>query len=716
MGRLMTEGTGETEAGRTLLTLRIEGMDCAACAAKIEQHVARLPGVSSATIYFGAGKAAVSHDPSQCSTDAILRAIKELGYRPSLAEATGGTRWQTTRIGDLIRFAFVAVVALLAMAELVLERLGLFHMAMPRLPEPAAFVALAAVLVGGYPIFRRALLGLRARQINSDLLMSVAIGAALAISQFMAAAMVVFFMLIAHALEQFTVRRSRRAIESVVALAPSTARVVRGEGEVEVPIEELRPGDTVIVRPGERIPVDGEVVSGRSVVNQAPITGESLPVEKLPGESVFAGSMNQLGALQLRATKVGPDSTLGRIIALVEQAEAAKAPVQRFADRYSTYFLPIVLAASALTYLITGQPIPSIAVLIVACPCAVAVATPLAVVAGVGNAAGRGLMIKGGLHLETLARVDTLVMDKTGTITFGRPKVVRLAALDGREDALLGLAASLERLSEHPVADAIVAEARARGLSLREAENFEALPGRGLSGKIDGKAVLVGNARAVSDRGLAIAQQLSLAGNEAERAGETAFYVADDSSVVGLIGVADTLRDEVPRSFEELRALGINRLILLTGDNARVASALASRLGIEEWHADMLPEDKIEQIRRLQMAGRKIAMVGDGINDAPALAQADVGIAMGAAGSEAALEAADIALMRDDWLQVPQVIRLARRSFRTIKQNLAFGVLFNIFGVGLASVGILTPVLAAAAQSLPDVLVFFNSSRLLRFR
>jgi len=698
---------------RTLLTLRVEGMDCASCAAKIEERLARLPGVESATVYFGAAKAAVSHDPEQCSAEDIIRAIRGLGYKASPAEVTGGTRWRTSRIGDLIRFAFVAVIALFGMTELLLERLGIVHAAVQRIPSLAA---VAAVLVGGYPIFRRAILGLRARQINSDLLMSVAIGAALVIREFMAAAMVVFFMLIAHSLEQFTVRRSRRAIESVVALAPSTARILRGDGEAEVPIEELRAGDTVVVRPGERIPVDGEVISGRSVVNQAPITGESVPVEKLPGDVVFAGTMNQLGALQVRAGKVGPDSTLGRIIALVQEAEAGKAPVQKFADRYSTYFLPIVLAASALTYLITRQPIPSIAVLIVACPCAVAVATPLAVVAGIGNAAGRGLMIKGGLHLESLAMVDTVVMDKTGTITFGKPKVVRVMSRDGSDEEPLRLAASLERLSEHPLADTIVAEARARGMSLVEAENFEALPGRGLSGTIDGRRVLVGNARAMSESGLAIPEQLARAGDEAEREGETVFFIAADSRVIGLVGVADALRDEVPAAFDELRRMGLNRLILLTGDNERVASALAERLGIEEWHANMLPEEKIERIRRLQMAGRKVAMVGDGINDAPALAQADVGIAMGAAGSEAALEAADIALMRDDWLQVPQIVRLARRSFRTIKQNLAFGVLFNVFGVALASVGILTPVLAAAAQSLPDVLVFLNSSRLLRYR
>jgi Cd2+/Zn2+-exporting ATPase/Cu+-exporting ATPase len=711
-----TEVAGEARqeaSERTLLTLRVEGMDCASCAAKIEERLARLPGVASATVYFGAAKAAVSHDPEQCRADDVIRAIRALGYKASPAEVTGGTRWHTSRIGDLIRFAFVAVIALFALTEVVLERLGVAHIAMSRVPW---WAALAAVLVGGYPIFRRAILGLRARQINSDLLMSVAIFAALVIREFMAAAMVVFFMLIAHSLEQFTVRRSRRAIESVVALAPSTARVLREDGEAEVPIEQLRAGDTVIVRPGERIPVDGEVISGRSVVNQAPITGESLPVEKSPGDGVFAGTMNQLGALQVRAAKVGPDSTLGRIIALVQEAEAAKAPVQKFADRYSTYFLPIVLAASALTYLITRQPIPSIAVLIVACPCAVAVATPLAVVAGIGNAAGRGLMIKGGLHLESLAMVDTLVMDKTGTITFGRPRVVRVLGVDGDDSEPLRLAASLERFSEHPLADTIVAEARARGMSLVEAENFEALPGRGLSGTIGGKRVLVGSARAMSDDGLPIPDQLALAGEQAEREGETVFYIAADSRVIGLVGVADTLRDEVPAAFEQLRGMGLSRLILLTGDNERVASALAERLGIEEWHANMLPEEKIERIRRLQIAGRKVAMVGDGINDAPALAQADVGIAMGAAGSEAALEAADIALMRDDWLQVPQVVRLARRSFRTIKQNLAFGVLFNVFGVGLASVGILTPVLAAAAQSLPDVLVFLNSSRLLRYR
>jgi Cd2+/Zn2+-exporting ATPase/Cu+-exporting ATPase len=684
-------------------------MDCADCAAKIEDHLRRLPGVARVAVYFAAGKAAVHYHPAVCQPDQVLKAIAALGYHATPATGVAGERHQPSRLADLIRFAFMGVIALLALSELLLERLGVGSLALERVPAP---LAAGAVLIGGYPIFRRAFLGLRARQINADLLMTVAILAALAIQEFIAAALVVFFMLVAHSLEQFTTGRARRAIRAVMELAPEIARVRREGQEIEVPVEELQVGDIVLVRPGERIPADGAVVEGRSVVNQSAITGESLPVEKGVGDPVFAGTLNERGALQLSATRVGRDSTLGRIITLVEEAERARAPVQRFADRYSTYFLPAVLVAAALTFAITHRPVPAIAVLIVACPCAVALATPLAVVASVGAAARRGLLIKGGLHLEALAKVDVLVMDKTGTVTFGRPRVVRIVSA-GDEKALLRLAASLEQFSEHPLAGAIVGEARNRGLDLLAPNDFQALPGRGVEGLVDGRKVAVGNRRLMEERGCQLPSEIVRQLEEAEAAGETVFYVAEDGAVAGLLSLADTIRDEVPRALEALRRLGL-RLILLTGDNKHVASALAGRLGITEYRASLLPEDKIAEIRRLQAEGHRVAMVGDGVNDAPALAQADVGIAMGVAGSDAALEAADIALMRDDWLQVPETIWLARRTFGTIKQNLAFGVLFNIFGVGLASVGILTPVLAAAAQSLPDVAVFLNSSKLLR--
>ncbi|MBI5653100.1 MAG: cation-translocating P-type ATPase, partial [Chloroflexi bacterium] len=597
--------------------------------------------------------------------------------------------------------------------------------------------------------------GARARHINADLLMSVAIIAATALGEFISAALIVFFMSIAHFLENFTTEKSRAAIRHLIALAPTTARVLRDGAEIETPIAALRAGDVIVIRPGERLPADGNVIEGASAVDQSPITGESLPVEKRAGDTIFAGSVNQRGALQVRVSRVGRDSLLGKIIRLVEEAEAAKAPVQKFADRYSAIYLPVVIGASLITFALTQNPTNAIAVLVVACPCAIALATPLAVVAGVGRAASQGILIKGGLYLESLAKINTLVMDKTGTLTFGRPRVTDveisdfkfqisnsqsqdlgasvisrseatrnldptarfLASLEMTDDSskseILRLAAIAEKYSEHPLASAILDEAHARGIVVATPESFEVIAGQGVVARLNGNQIAFGNRRLMDAREIAIDRALDEHVAALEREGKTVMYLADNHHIAGIIAVADVVRDEVPRALDELRRAGIREMFLLTGDNARVASALAQELGVEH-RAEMLPADKIAFVRDLQARGRRVAMIGDGINDAPALAQADVGIAMGVAGTDVAMDAAHVALMTDDWSHIPIAMRLARRTFRTIQQNIAFGLFFNVAGLLLASTGIFTPVMAAAAQSLPDVAVFLNSSRLLR--
>jgi Cu+-exporting ATPase len=441
-------------------------------------------------------------------------------------------------------------------------------------------------------------------------------------------------------------------------------------------------------------------------------------VEKKSGDKVFAGTLNQLGRLAVETTCIGRDTTLGKIVRLVAEAEASKAPVQKFADRYSSYLLPVVLSVGLLTMLISGNVRSGIAVMVVACPCAVALATPLSVVASTGAAARRGILVKGGLYLEALARVDTVVVDKTGTLTLGKPSVTQISdfksQISNPRSEILGLAATLEQYSEHPLAGAVMAEARARGLTLDGAHDFEAIPGKGVVARVNGDSVCLGTRALLDDCGVQVNPADGRRAVELEAQGQTVLWLARNSEALGLIAVADVIRPEVPAAIAELKRLGIKRLILLTGDNERTANAVAAKLGIAEVRANLLPQDKIETVRALQAEGRKVAMIGDGINDAPALAQADVGIAMGAAGADVALEAAHVALMRDDWSQVPQAIRVGRRTFRTIQQNITFGVLYNIAGVTLAALGILPPVLAAAAQSLPDVAVFLNSSRLLK--
>ena len=697
------------------IELSVKGRDCADCALHVERAVSALPGVTRAQVFLMTEKGVVEFDPARADEQKIIRAVESAGYHACVEGADAAQQSRAAQVADRVRLAFVGAVGVLAVAAFVAERTGLAQAALERIP---AWLALLAVLAGGIPIFVAALKGVLVRQINADVLMSVGILAATALGEWSAAAMIVFFMTVAHFLESFTTGRSREAIRSLMRITPKTARVLRDGAEVNVSIEQLQVGDHVIVRPGEQIPVDGRVVSGRSAVDQAPITGESLPVEKNSGDKVFAGTLNQLGRLAVETTCIGRDTTLGKIVRLVAEAEASKAPVQKFADRYSAYLLPVVLSVGLLTMLISGNVRNGIAVMVVACPCAVALATPLSVVASTGAAARRGILVKGGLYLEALARVDTVVVDKTGTLTLGKPSVTQISdfksQISNPRSEILGLAATLEQYSEHPLAGAVMAEARARGLTLDGAHDFEAIPGKGVVARVNGDSVCLGTRALLDDCGVQVNPEDGRRAVELEAQGQTVLWLARNSEALGLIAVADVIRPEVPAAIAELKRLGIKRLILLTGDNERTANAVAAQLGIAEVRANLLPQDKIEAVRALQAEGRKVAMIGDGINDAPALAQADVGIAMGAAGADVALEAAHVALMRDDWSQVPQAIRVGRRTFRTIQQNITFGVLYNIAGVTLAALGILPPVLAAAAQSLPDVAVFLNSSRLLK--
>jgi len=458
------------------------------------------------------------------------------------------------------------------------------------------------------------------------------------------------------------------------------------------------------------IPTDGEVVAGQATVNQAAITGESMPIEAGPGAHVFAATVATLGSLRVRVTGVGADTTYGRVIRLVEEAETHRADVQRLADRFATYFLPFVSTLAALTFLIRRDPLATAAVLVVACSCSLALATPIAMLASVGAAAKRGLLIKGGKYLETLARADVLLIDKTGTLTLGRAQLTDVIPLNGlSETAVLALAASAERYSEHPLAEAVRASARDRGLALSDPQDFAAVPGAGVRAVVDGAAIAIGNRRMV----LGAAALPVVA--ELEAQGKTTLLMARDGVVVAVLAASDTVRPEVPAALAQVRALGIKHIELLTGDNERVAATLAEQLGVT-YRASLLPEDKIAIVKDYQARGHTVVMVGDGVNDAPALAQANVGIAMGAAGTDVALEAAHMALMRDDWLLVPDVFRIARRTMRTVKLNLAFTAVYNLLGLSLAAFGILPPVVAAAAQSLPDLGILANSSRLLRQR
>lgn len=695
------------------LTLRVEGLCCTECAAAVEKALARRAGVRDVKILSAAEKVEVRYDKRAVHAEELAGSIAALGYQVRSAEVLPGPPAGERRafFGEAIRFGFVAVVAAIALLEIGGEYFGWLDVAKERIPVP---VLLAAILIGGYPIFRRAALGALHRRINVDTMMSVGILGAAAIGQYTSSMLIVFFMGIAHFLD-FTTGKSRQAIQELIKLAPRTARIKRDGREIEVAVDALKPGDVVAIRPGEQIPADGTVVAGASAVNQSSITGESMPVDKQAGDPVFAATFNNAGYLEVRVTRVGADTTFGKIVQLVEKAEAVKAPVQKFADRFTTYFLPTAIGVAVLTYLISGQLTYAIAVLVAACPCAVGLATPLSVIASVGSGAKRGLLIKGGLYLETLARVDCVVMDKTGTVTFGNPRVTDVVGLNGREDIeLLKYAASLEKNPEHPIASAILARAAAQQVAVPDPERFEYLVGQGLRGTVAGRSVALGNAKFLSDQGIPLTPDAQAAADALGRDGKTALFLALDGVAAGIVAVADVIRDEVPAAIAALKKWGVRRLILLTGDNERVAAAITARLGIAEYQANLLPQDKIAFVQALQRSGHVVAMIGDGVNDAPALAQADVGVAMGVVGSDVALEAAHVALMRDDWSQVPAALRMGRRTYRVIRQNIVFGITWDVVTMGLASIGILSPVLAAATEALPDVLVSLNSARLLK--
>ncbi|HEV2109395.1 MAG TPA: cation-translocating P-type ATPase [Thermomicrobiales bacterium] len=688
----------------------IQGMDCAGCAQGVQQALIKLPGVKSADVLLSAEKAIIRLDPALVDLPAIRQAVASAGYSvPERAEALDeatppvGTQGFTRAVLGVLGVVFGAVLFIVVVGEW----LGLFETLTERVPFP---VGLAVVLAFGYPVFRNVARAALRRQVIAHTLMSVGVLAALVIGQWATAAVVVFFMRVGDYVEHFTTERGRRAVKDLMTLAPKTARVERAGAEQEVAIEDLQVGELVVVRPGETIPVDGEVITGQATINQATITGEAMPVEAGPGTQVFAATQATLGSLRVRATKIGADTTFGRVIKLVEEAESHRADVQRLADRFSTYFLPVVGTIGALTFLLSRDPLATAAVLVVACSCSLALATPTAMLATIGGAAKRGLLIKGGKHIEVLARADVLLVDKTGTLTLGQPRITDVVPLNGlSQDEVLVLTGSAERDSEHPLASAVRRAAKEQGLALTEPECFEAIPGQGVRARVNGHIVTVGNRRLIP-----VASALPQLA-ELEAQGKTAVLVARDEEAVAVLGAADTLRPEVPAALAQVRALGLYRIELLTGDNERIAAALAGQLGVG-YRADLLPEDKIAVVKDYQAQGHTVVMVGDGVNDAPALAQADIGIAMGAAGTDVALEAAHIALMRDDWMLVPEVFRIARRTMRVVKLNIGFTGVYNVVGISLAAFGFLPPILAAAAQSLPDLGILANSARLLRQR
>jgi heavy metal translocating P-type ATPase len=577
-----------------------------------------------------------------------------------------------------------------------------------------AAVALAGVLLGGVPRFIAGFQDAFRGRITVNVFVTVALAVTVAVGEFRPAAVIIFIMAVVGALESYTLDKTRRAIRDLLRLAPATATVRRDGVEVTVPAAELQAGDIVVVRPGERIPVDGVVTAGAGAVNQAPITGESMPVEKSVGSEVFAGTLNETGRLDVRTVQCGSDTTLARIVHLVEEAQETQAPIQTLADRFTVWFFPTVLILAIIAFFTSGDLRVAVSVLLVACPCAFAIATPSAVSAGIANMARRQVLIKGGVYFELAGKIDTLLVDKTGTLTFGRPRVEEVVTEAGlTESEVLRLAAIAEKYSEHPLAKAVLAAARERGLEVPDPGAFKIETGFGVTAQSEGESILVGKHDLLRDRSIQVPPRLTAElGAQAQR-GRTAVLVARGQKAVGLLAVADEVRPETGEAVDRLKALGVRQVLMLTGDHAAVAQAVATQARLDGFRAGLLPEEKQRMVQELKAQGRIVAMVGDGINDAPALALADVGIVMGATGTHVAIEAADVTLMNDDLTRVAEFVAMSRKVLRRIKANIFLSIIYNVVGLVLSMLGLLTPVVAVIFQEAGCISVVLSSTLLL---
>ncbi len=706
----------------------LAGLHCADCATSIETVTGRLDGVRAASATYATETLNVTYDTHLVDRVRIVRAVEGLGYRvrdeasarPEVVRVAEDGR---PRRGPWLGGRRELTLSLLAGAALALAWLGETFLGLPA-PVALALYVVAYVSGGGDATRHAIRAGLKGR-FDIDVLMVVAALGAAALGEFAEGALLLFLFSLGHALEHHAMDRARGAIRALADLAPKTARVRREGREREIPVGELLVGDTVVVRAGERLPADGRVVAGASAVDQAPITGESLPIAKEAGDDVFAGTINGDGALEIETTKGPEDTTLARVIAAVENAQSAKAPSHRFTDRFQRTFTPVILIVTVLVIAVPplfGAPfgesfIRAMILLVAASPCALALATPSAVLAGIARAARSGVLIKGGAHLENAGSADVVVFDKTGTLTRGEPTVTDVWSGAGvSEGELLRSAAAIETRSGHPLAKAVVAAAEARDQRLPEVEAFEAVKGKGVRARIDGAAWLVGNVKLMHDAGLTLPTDLEVRHAALERDGKTSMLVARDAQVLGLIAVRDEPRANAAATIAALKGQGVKRIVMLTGDNRRVAEALGRELGLDEVGAELLPEDKAARVEALRKRYGKVIMVGDGVNDAPAMAAADVAVAMGGAGTDVALETADIALMADDLAKLPYAIALSRASRRMIVQNLiislgVIGLLVPSALLGLASIGV-----AIVLHESSTLVVVANALRLLGYR
>jgi len=704
----LTVQAGAEVSGRYLHeVIAVEGMDCSDCVLAIEHGLGRMNGVLTAIVNYAAGTLRVEYDTTRVKRSALVERIHGLGYR---VPKEGAAALEERR--ELLFALFSGLLLLVGWLA------GRFFGASPRVTTA---IFLAAYLFGGWDIALHAWHSVRQGKFDTDLLMVVAALGAAALGEFADGALLLFLFSLGHVLEEMALDRARDAVRKLGELAPKTALVKREGREVEVGVEQLVLDDVVIVRPGIRLPVDGVIASGESAVNQAPVTGESVPVDKGPGDKVFAGTVNGDGALEVKVTRLAKDNTLARVMQLVEEAQGQKTRTQQLTEKFTAWFVPTVLIGDLglmLVPLAFGVPfrqafLRAMTLLVAASPCALALGAPSAMLAGIGQAARHGLLIKGGAHLESLGKVETIAFDKTGTLTQGKPEVIDVCPVDGgKVDArqLLATAAAVESRSGHPLAQAVVRAAQARSLILPLAGEVTSLTGRGVSSSVNDRTVLIGNLKLLAESGVQMSEAVSVKVASLQGAGNTTMIVAIDNEVAGILALADTPRSNAAETIRHLKRLGVRQTVLLTGDNALIGEEIAYGLGLDAVRAELMPEDKVTAIRELLATGQTVAMVGDGVNDAPALAAASVGIAMGGAGTDVALETADVALMGDDLGKLPFAVGLGRATRAVVFQNLAISLgviallmvtsIFGVVGIGVAIVFHEGSTLAVVANAL----------------
>jgi Cu+-exporting ATPase len=744
------------------VTMPIEGMTCASCAQRIEKTVSKLNGVSSANVNLATEKATIDYDPSIIRLSQIKSEIIKIGYKPLESQGVDKVDEDKARKQKAIKLLWIKFIVssvfsiplfYLAMAPMI----KWLSLPVPEFLDPMKFPLVFAytqialvipVLIAGNRFFVVGFKAIWHKSPNMDSLIAMGTTAAVIYSlyatylisigtfsavenmYFETAGVIISLILLGKYLESVSKGKTSEAIKKLMGLAPKTALVIHNGEEIVIPVEEVEVGDVLIVKPGEKIPVDGQITEGFTAIDESMLTGESMPVEKKINDSVYAASINTNGLIHFKATKVGADTALAQIIKLVEDAQGSKAPIAQMADIVSGYFVPIVFVIAvvvAAAWFISGQTLTFslsifIAILVIACPCALGLATPTAIMVGTGKGAENGILIKGGEALETAHKINTIVFDKTGTLTEGKPAVTDIVPVAGylSEQLILQIAASAEKGSEHPLGQAIVKKAELDKLELQSIDRFEAIPGHGIKVTINGLDVLLGNKKLINQHNIALNEFEQISDDLADQ-GKTPMFIAVDGKFAGIIAVADVVKPSSARAIQKLNKMGIET-VMITGDNKKTAAAIAKQVGIDRVLSEVLPQDKASEVKKIQSEGRIVAMVGDGINDAPALVQANVGIAIGS-GTDVAMESADIVLMRSDLMEVPTAIQLSKSTIRNIKQNLFWAFAYNVLGIPLAAGAlyifggpVLNPVFAAAAMSLSSVSVLTNALRLKSFK